>query len=446
MVISYWDAVIAPVYIIILVMIANSIRIRKVHLQPEYKYFTWGLVAKMFGAIAVCLIYTFYYDGGDTVNYFTSTQAFANLMEKDFSSFMKAMFDAQTQENYSLFDSNTGYPLYWWDARSTMVSKLLVPVYYLGMKSFVASAIVLASICFSGIWRLYLLFCSIFPRIKDQLAVSILFIPSVVFWGSGMLKDTITIGAVGWYAYSFYWFFMKGKYTPGNSAAIILSSYLLIAIKPYIFFALMPGSIVWLSNDRLSRIRNRFLRVVAAPMLIVAGLGGGFYLLTQMSEYLGVYAVDNILNRAVEVQSDLKKDYYGGNTFDIGEFNSDISSMLGVSHKAIEAALFRPYIWEVKNIVMFISALENTFILLFSLFLLLRMRILGFFFYIWKNPMLLFSVMFSLFFAFSVGISTPNFGSLVRLKIPCIPFYISSLVVLNYYYRDKRVSFRGERD
>jgi hypothetical protein len=438
MVINYWDFVIAPVYIIVLIIFANYVRLRNEHRSPEYKYFTCGLYAKIFGGISVCFIYTYYYNGGDTINYFTSTEAFANLLEKNPADFWRVLTERPTPENYNLFDTSTGFPLYWWDPRSTMVAKLLVPVYYLGLKSYLGSTIVLAAICYSGIWKMYQLFCEVFPKIKSQLAITILFIPSVVFWGSGMLKDTITISAVGWYTYCFYYCLIRFRYTPKNIAGILLSSYLLIAIKPYIFFALLPGSIIWLSNVWISAIRSSFLRLVAAPVLIVAGLGGGFYILLNMSDSLGVYSVDTVMQRAVDVQSDLKKDYYGGNTFDIGEFDSSVGSMLGVSHKAIEATLFRPYIWEAKNVVMVLSGIENILILLFTLFLLMRMRVVGFFFYIWKDPMLLFAVTFSLFFAFSVGISTPNFGSLVRLKIPCIPFFISSLTVLNFYYRDKK--------
>ena len=46
------------------------------------------------------------------------------------------------------------------------------------------------------------------------------------------------------------------------------------------------------------------------------------------------------------------------------------------------------------------------------------------------NGLLLFSLTFSLFMAFSVGISTSNFGSMVRYKIPLIPFYVASLYIL----------------
>jgi hypothetical protein len=43
-----------------------------------------------------------------------------------------------------------------------------------------------------------------------------------------------------------------------------------------------------------------------------------------------------------------------------------------------------------------------------------------------------------LFFAFAVGLSTSNFGSLVRYKIPAIPFFVASLMITNFYYLEKR--------
>ena len=48
---------------------------------------------------------------------------------------------------------------------------------------------------------------------------------------------------------------------------------------------------------------------------------------------------------------------------------------------------------------------------------------------------LVFSVFFSLFFSFSVGLTTSNFGSLVRYKIPAIPFYVASLFIIHYTYK-----------
>jgi hypothetical protein len=37
-----------------------------------------------------------------------------------------------------------------------------------------------------------------------------------------------------------------------------------------------------------------------------------------------------------------------------------------------------------------------------------------------------------------VGVTTPNFGALVRFKIPMVPFYISTMVIVVYLARVKR--------
>jgi hypothetical protein len=299
------------------------------------------------------------------------------------------------------------------------------------------SAILLAWICYTGIWRLFLLFNEEFPPLEKQFSISILFIPSVVFWGSGLLKDTITLAAVGWFTYHFYSFFIKKEYQLKSILFIFIAAYLLVSIKPYILFALLPGSIIWLSNERLVNVKSKVLRAAAAPFFISVGVGLGFFVLTQLGDTLGVYAVDKVLDKALESNLDQKQEYYGGNSFDIGNFDATAGSVLSKAHLAIAATLFRPTLLDAKNPVMLLSALENTYILLLTVFLLIRLKFFGFFTLITEKPLVLFSVIFSLFFAFSVGIATSNFGSLVRLKIPCIPFFVSSLFILKYLYEKK---------
>lgn len=437
MVLTIFDLLLTPLYLLLIYFISSYIQHKNEKKYPVYKWYTKGLMVKLFGAIAVCMIYQFYYDGGDTTNYFETSHAIANLAFKNFRVFADVFYGNNSRENYSYFDASTGYPVYWGDEKAIFVARIITPLVMLSFKSFVVTAILLAWICYTGIWRLYLLFNEQFPDLQRQFAISVLFIPSVVFWGSGLLKDTITISAVGWYTYHFYKFFIQKKYKISSLLYVIFAAYLLIAIKPYILFALLPGSLIWLSNDRLAKVGNKLLKYLAAPFFISLGIGISFFALSNMKDFLGLYALDNVLDRAVVVNLDQKQEYYGGNSFDIGEFDANIGSMLGKAHLAIAATLFRPYLWDARNPVMLLSALENTYIMLLTLFLLVRLKFFGFFTMIGKNPLLLFSTLFSLFFAFSVGIATSNFGSLVRLKIPCIPFFVSSLFVLKYFYEQK---------
>lgn len=439
MLITHWDILLTPFYLLVIYLAAGAVSRQKIKLFPSYRYFIPGLFAKVVGAIALCLIYQFYYSGGDTTNYFESSRAMLNMLVKDPGIFFDVwLLDNRTPENLSYFDMETGYPIYWNDRHSFFVVRLVVPLCAMGLLSFIPTSILTACVSFSGIWALYRLFTSRFPALNKELAIALLFIPSVVFWGSGILKDSFTLAAIGWYVYSFYYLFIERKSLLRNTVILIISSYVMLTVKPYIFFAVLPGSVIWLSNEWLARFEHKALRMIAAPFLLIMALAGGLFMLTTLEKQLGLYTVENVLDRAVVVQQDLKKDYYEGNSFDIGDFDSSIPSILSKAPAALFAALFRPTLLDARNPVMFLSAIENTFILLLTVLMLLRLRIFGFFKMVFKDPLLFFSMLFALFFAFSVGLSISNFGSLVRLKIPAVPFFVSALFIMRYFYQRDR--------
>ena len=51
--------------------------------------------------------------------------------------------------------------------------------------------------------------------------------------------------------------------------------------------------------------------------------------------------------------------------------------------------------------------------------------------------MVLFCFIFAITFAFAVGISSYNFGTLVRYKIPFMPFYLSGLFIMEGFIEKK---------
>src|ERR1700744_5831063 len=69
--ITILDYLLLPIYLTIIYLIA--IRFRDKHYpkgHPWRPYFISGLTVKIVGAIAIGLIYRYYYGGGDTSNYF----------------------------------------------------------------------------------------------------------------------------------------------------------------------------------------------------------------------------------------------------------------------------------------------------------------------------------------------------------------------------------------
>src|SRR5204863_6631919 len=97
--------------------------------------------------------------------------------------------------------------------------------------------------------------------------------------------------------------------------------------------------------------------------------------------------------------------------------------------------LFRPYIWESKKIIVLISALEALLFLFITLKVLFTVGIVKVWRTISNDPAIQFCLVFSIIFAFAVGISSYNFGALSRYKIPCVPFYAMALILI--YYKNR---------
>lgn len=102
--------------------------------------------------------------------------------------------------------------------------------------------------------------------------------------------------------------------------------------------------------------------------------------MNNLGDALGKYSIDKVFETAQVSQSDLKQNYYKGNTFDIGSYEASLAGLLSVSHKAIFATLFRPSILDVRNVVMFVSAIENTLLLILTIYLLFKLRVYKVFF------------------------------------------------------------------
>ncbi|MBK9421149.1 MAG: hypothetical protein IPN44_08850 [Flavobacteriales bacterium] len=215
-------------------------------------------------------------------------------------------------------------------------------------------------------------------------------------------------------------------------------------IKPYIFMVLLPATLVWVFYLRVLRLRNALVKFVLIPILGSALVALSIFVLQRMGDQLDKFALDDALKTIQSTSGDLSNQLnYGSNSFQLGEFDG---TWLGVVKKfpvAVNAALFRPYLWESKSVVVAISGLENLFVMGLTLFVLLRagprfvLRCIG------SNPLLLMSVVFSLLFAFTVGVTTPNFGALVRFKIPMVPFYISSLFIIDHLTKFRRMYQQG---
>lgn len=445
MLLNFSDLILLPVYLFIIYRIGLNFQNKKIADNPVYSYYVRGLFMKVGGGIFLVLIYTVYYQGGDTTAYFQSALVLDKLRQVNFQGYLEIMMNNLNQETYSYFTSETAWPQYFFDRQSFTVVRVANLVNYFGFDSYLLTTVVLAALTYNGIWRLFLLFCELYPKYHKQLSYSILYIPSVLFWGSGILKDTLTLMGACWFTFSFYKVFIKREKIGINVLTMIFSAWLILQMKPYIFIALVPGALIWFSFDRIQSITSPIVKFFVAPLLIATILGIGGLALSSLSDSFGQYSsIDKIVDKAIVTQKDLKMEYNKGNTFDIGEFDGSAGSIGRKFPIATFAGLFFPQMWHVKNPVMLLAAIENSIVLVITILLLVRVGPLTVYNQVKKQPLLTFSLIFSIFFSFSVGLTTSNFGALVRYKIPAVPFYLSAILIL--YNKNKLDDLDAETD
>jgi hypothetical protein len=427
----------------ILLFIAFLYKNKKLASDPAYKFYMTGLAAKIFGTLFFCTIYLFYYGYGDTIAYFESTNALANLFYQSPSKYFDVVFSTPSVEIRSLFSDKTGYPYSYmfYDSHTFMVIKLTSIFTILTGKSYYLTSLLLSYISYYGLWKLFLTFRQYAPAIENKLAWAILYFPSPLFWGGGVSKDTYTLTATALFVYCAHEFFILKKRKTLTIILLLLSSWLILSIKPYIFLVLFPGGLLWIFYDKLQRIKSPFISFILFPLMILGVSFLSYYVLGTLSGSMSKFSVDKAFETAQVTNHDLKQEYYGGSSFDIGDFDGTATGILPLFFPAINAGLFRPFVWESRSVVLMMAGLENAFLLFFTLYILYKTKIKGTVKIISKNPILLFCITFTILFAFMIGLTTSNFGALVRFKIPILPFFVSTLFIIDYirsemHYRD----------
>jgi hypothetical protein len=435
---DYRDFVVFPIVVGIIYLVAYAIR-PSVTDEVTRRYFFPALSVKIAGALIVGLVYQFYYGGGDTFNYHTYGsryiwQAFWDSPEAG----LKLIFnDGYDDKGVYRYASKIAF---FRDPPSYTIVKIAGVLDLFTFSCYSATAALFAVFCFVGMWQFFLTFYEQYPHLHRGLAIAAFFIPSVFFWGSGLLKDTITLGCLGIATFQIFKIFITRKPSLSRIIILLFSLYGLYVIKIYILLTFLPAAIVWVFLFNLGNIRSQAIKTIVFPFVISAALALAYLATLKASEDNPKYAISSLARTAQETAYDIRfqtgRD--AGSGYTLGELDGTMGSMLALAPQAINVSIFRPYLWEARNPFMLLSALESLALLLTTLYILVKrnFRALA----AALQPNTFFALVFSLTFAFAVGVSTYNFGTLVRYKIPLMPFFVVSLMLmLDYSNRERNV-------
>jgi hypothetical protein len=414
------DFVIGPLVALVILLIAYVLQ-PLVTTNLTKKYYFPALLVKMASAIFLGLLYQFYYSGGDTFTYFThgASLIYEAFMDDPMVGLRMIFGPADYQNGVYEYASKI------WtyrDSSSYMVVRIAGFFAIFTGGSYVGTALVFATISFSGMWAMYSAVMKLFPLKPWGIALAILFIPSTVFWGSGILKDTITLAMLGWATAALIQILYYRKHVIWW-LLLIVALYITFLIKKYIVISFVPAALIWAFMIQVKKINNQMVQWLTTPIMFVLMILMAYQSIIWIGQNDRRYQLDRLAETAKITAYDVGRwtGKNAGSRYDLGDLDGTVVGMLSLAPAAVNVALFRPYLWEVNSPLMLLAALESLVLLILTVVVFLRS--ISHFKVLANSPVLVFALLFSLIFAFAVGISTYNFGTLFRYKVPLMPFY-----------------------
>lgn len=354
------------------------------------------------------------------------------------------------------------------------LNALIMP---LSFGSFHVHTVFMCFISFLGLFALFKFFLSLFNSKSFLIYLIVFFIPSVVFWGSGVLKEGLLLFSVGLLLLSFYELFILKRISFKYGLFFFVSMFLLLINKNYLLVVLIPpllafyiavrfdikrvflffalfhamlfvlfyigikvgldkkpivlivqkqkdfinlskGGIFLLSNEYLVRLEpEQESAIVKQNVDSVTIIPNSIYMswrLNNFDDTLGI--ITNVEQIKFKVISKLPR---AGSLLQEKPIAVTWSAFASFAPLAIYNSLLQPSILKAGSFVESIASIENLALIVFVF--------VCFVFGDYKNcnkSFLYFSVFSVLIMFLIVGYTTPVAGAIVRYKMPALPFML----------------------
>lgn len=389
-----------------------------------------GYLFHVLCGLAIVVITSRFY-GGDVIGYHRFGVHHAELLRQNFTYYapdlVRLVFKLQPQTlDFTFAGASTG----------SMQGIATWMMFFLG-DSLYAGCMFLTMTSMASELILYDVFKRFFPKTMHQrLMLALLFMPSVGFWASGLLKESVAFAAMG----PALWggmLMLRRRYVSG--LIIILASMFVISlVKAYILFPMVMASGVayyWyraLTKHGKVALLSRPLQLIFYGLITVGAV-------IALGKLFPKYSVDNIAEEAANLQ------YYGqrragtNSNYVVGDYQQkSLSQQIFFMPIGLVFSLFRPLPFEIRNAAILLNVIEMI-VLYWLWFKVITQR--G-----WRanvrmitgHPLLMFCLVFVVLFGASVGISTTNVGTLSRYRMPMMPFYAVLLAILSAPAEQKR--------
>jgi hypothetical protein len=410
--------------------ILNFIRKSKVNniADPVFqKYYSRNFNLKIILAVIYAFYYVFVVGGGDTVAYWEGAVTLNNLFWKSPAMYLEQLVNTPTPEmRMQHFDYVTGNPPGWIyrEAESWFVAKIYSIISFVSFKSYIVGSLISSYIVSIASFRLFLLVESFKLHQAKYVAFATLFLPSVVFWCSGVTKDTIVLLAIIYINVNFLEWILK---IPGNNKKrvliIVFYGFLLFHIRDFMLSVIGVAFMIVLMARLANKYRKKPFAFYSLRLLTI--IIAVFVFITQGSKL----ADSEQIKEAEVIAKDFETNTtYEGARYSIGVKNFSSTGLIVGFIPAVIAGIYRPFIWEGLTFSLICNGLESAYFFYLTWFFVKKdffkkVKIVR------QNEFLVFAFVFSILLAFMVGLTSGLLGVLVRFKAPLLSFFILVLTV-----------------
>lgn len=438
-IVTPYDFVLLPLYLFIFYLVVRK-KAKKYEPSGLKKHFIIAFWLRMAGAVLYGLLIQYYYGYGDTIGFYQGGEVLSAMIRQDITA-IKYLF-APAKDIVSAAKAmgfGDDIPVTMDNDSNAMVMKFSAVLSFFTFNKYLIISVCFGLFSFAGIWKLFYVFYQLNGRRHVKLlALFVLYFPSIWFWGSGLLKEPLCIGTLGYIVYLVYKNFIEKRFSKRDMFTILVMVFILTMVKGYITGILLISFLVILFYNAISKIRNIVFRIATFIMILVVLT---IILFALDATVYVKYFVDSSFNQIQQLQKSYQavqemEDVSNKGAFLITNMNPSFESIVINSPGVIGTCLFRPFIWESQKIIIFFASLEALATLLFTAYILLKTKFLGFFAYVFSNGFLLFCFIFSILAAMVIGYTTFNFGTLIRYKVFMLPFYF--FILIHIYTRIKQ--------
>jgi hypothetical protein len=358
------------------------------------------------------LAYAYFYSlpayrpNSDTFRFFDYSLQETEWLLKNPLAFFRDIFSHGYQETGNVF---IGENSYWNDLKSNVIIKLLAICNVFTGKNYYADIIFFNFFFLFGIIAFYRLLNGLFAEKKWLLLISIVCMPSFLFWCSGIHKDGLLFSALG----LVFWLFnqsLNNGFMLKRVIGIVFCLAAIFVLRNYVCLALFPAFAGWY----FSRRNNSF-----KPFAIIYSVSIIAFFSTSF-----LPPKFNLLNYFSIKQAEFMQ-LSGGSSVSLKKLEPTASSFADYLPSAMDMAFLRPHISEMKN-KSYLPAIAEI-LLFFSLVALCL-------FYRNKTNKIPAAVWACCLFAFTIllvaGYTITFSGAIVRYRSLVLPFIIAPLICL----------------